>query len=488
MSNAVLKSEIYEPRRPADSLLYQIVNDNLHEFFGILESDTDARGLPYFVKHTFEKFLECGFYENGMTRIGCKDSKCNESYWLPTSCKRRGFCVSCGGRRMNEFAINLDERVIPEVPVRQYVVTVPIPLRYWMLSNHELSLVVNRLIIKAITLLLRKKARRLGVSDGLVGAVTFLQRFGSGLNSHLHYHIVVLDGVFVECPEGKYVPSFISTSITDEDIEALVQRISRCVTKYLVEAGLLEEITLEPTELSNQLNQDESESLSACKNASAKSLIAFGVRSGQRVRRVGAKMFGYGHDRATITGKLCANYGGFSVHAARVVDTYDRDGLRKLISYIARPALSLDRLSLTENGEVRVELKSPWPDGTTALILSPLEMLEKLAALVPYPQKNLVIYSGCLAPNHRARADIVPAKAAPTKVEIGLGSVSHPPRKRYIPWAELLKKTWGIDVFKCRVCGGPTRVMAFISDPVEISKIMRAQNLRARPPPCSGHG
>ena len=136
---------------------------------------------------------------------------------------------------MNEFAISLDERVIPEVPVRQYVVTVPIPLRYWMLANHELSLVVNRLIIKAVTLLLRKKARKLGVSKGLVGAVTFIQRFGSGLNAHLHYHIVVLYGVFAECPEGKYVPNLVSTEITDEDIEALVQRISRCVTKYLVE-------------------------------------------------------------------------------------------------------------------------------------------------------------------------------------------------------------------------------------------------------------
>jgi hypothetical protein len=488
MSNAVLNPVVYEPRRPADSLLYQIVNNNLPEFISILESDPDARGLPSYVLLTFQKFLECGFYENGMTRIACKDSDCKESYWLPTSCKRRGFCVSCGGRRMNEFAINLDERVIPEVPVRQYVVTVPIPLRYWMLSNHELSLTVNRLIISAITLLLRKKARKLGVEKGLVGAVTFIQRFGSGLNSHLHYHIAVLDGVFAECPEDKYVPNFVSTEITDEDIESLVQRISRCVTKYLVKEGLLEEITLEPTDLSSQLSQDESETLSACKDASAKSLIAFGVRSGQKVRRVGAKMFGYGHDRATIIGKLCANYGGFSVHAARVVDTYDREGLRKLISYIARPALSLDRLSLTESGDVKVELKSPWPDGTTALILSPLEMLEKLAALVPYPHKNLVIYSGCLAPNHKARVDIVPAKPTPKKEEPGSPSASPTPRKRHIAWADLLKKTWGIDVFTCRVCAGPTRVMAFISDPVEISKIMRAFNLQARPPPCSIHG
>ncbi len=83
MSNAVLNPVVYEPRRPADSLLYQIVNNNLPEFISILESDPDARGLPSYVLLTFQKFLECGFYENGMTRIACKDSDCKESYWLP---------------------------------------------------------------------------------------------------------------------------------------------------------------------------------------------------------------------------------------------------------------------------------------------------------------------------------------------------------------------------------------------------------------------
>lgn len=486
MLNAVLKSKEYRPRRPAESLLYKVVNDNLDEFYRELESNPDARGLPYFVKGEFEKFLGCGFYESGMTRVGCKDGKCGENYWVPTSCKGRGFCVSCGGRRMNEFAINLDERVIPEVPVRQYVVSVPIPLRYWMLSNHGLTLMVNRIIIRAITSLLRKKARKLGVVDGMAGAVTFIQRFGSGLNSHIHYHIIVMDGVFKKCPEEKYVPEFVPTTIVDEDIEALVKRISRGVTKQLVKKGLLEELTLQPTDNCEQLNQDDSESLSACKSASARSLIAFGVRSGQKVRRVGANIFGYGHEPATITAPLCANYGGFSVHAARVVENDDRPGLRKLISYIARPAISLERLSLTERGEIKVEIKTPWPDGTTALILSPTEMLERLAALVPYPEKNLVIYSGCLAPHHNSRIDIVPAEPDPPKSDSATEADSTTePRKRHIPWALLLKKTWNIDVFTCRKCGGPTRVMAFISDPGDVIKIMAAFNLYCRPPPCS---
>ena len=490
MTSAIQKKTAYTPRRPEDSLLYKVINDSRDEFLRSVDSDPDSRGMPKFVRKEFEKFLGCGFYENGVTRISCKDGKCGEDYWLPTSCKCRGFCPSCGGRRMNEFAINLDERVIPDVPVRQYVVSVPIPLRYLMISNHELTLVINRLIINAIRALLRKKSRKLSVDDGVIGAVTFLQRFGSGLNLHLHYHILVLDGVFKECPDDIYVPEFVPTpDITDADIGDLVRRVSRSVTKYLVRERILEEITLHPAEgIELSLNQDGSEALSACKSASVASRIAFGIRSGKKVRRVGANMFGYGKEKGQITGPLCASYGGFSVHANREVKQYEREELKKLITYIARPAVALDRLSFTDSGDIKVELKTPWPDGSTAIVLSQMELLEKLAALVPYPEKNLVIYSGCLAPNHKMRTDIVPTQnsATPTPGDSASPVEGPPkPRNRHIPWAELLKKTFEIDVFSCRKCGGPTKVMAFIGDPREISKIMKAFKLHSPPPPRS---
>jgi hypothetical protein len=54
-------------------------------------------------------------------------------------------------------------------------------------------------------------------------------------------------------------------------------------------------------------------------------------------------------------------------------------------------------------------LKTPWDDGTTHIVLSPLELLEKLAALVPPPRVNLVRYHGVLAPNAKDRDKIVPA-------------------------------------------------------------------------------
>jgi hypothetical protein len=491
METAAQNLSTYTPRRPQDSILFKVVNDNLEAFLKTAASDPNDSDLPIYVKREFEKFLGCGFYENGVTRVSCKDSKCGDNYWLPTSCKCRGFCPSCGGRRMNEFAINIDERVMPEVPVRQYVISVPFPMRYWLMSNHELTLEVNRIIIRSIRALLRKKSRRKGVANGVIGAVTFMQRFGSGLNSHPHYHILVVDGVFTENEDPELVPEFIEAAPFDDcEIAGLARRICTAVRKHLIKSKYLEAISNEPNpDLEDSLDQSPGVH-AAIKKASLVSRIALGPRAGQKVRRIGPKLFGVGDAKPKITGDLCAEYGGFSVHANTRVPAKDRARLKRLISYVSRPSVSLDRLSFTENGDIEVKLKSAWPDGTTALVLSPFELIEKLAALVPYPQKNLVIYSGFLAPNHSMRRDIVPLDQPPEKsvtesAQIADVAVPVPtkPRSRYIPWAVLLKKTWGIDVFSCRTCGGPTSVRAFISDPAQIQKIMAGCNLHSRPPP-----
>jgi len=491
---AVTNDQIhYEPRRPQDSILFHAVNDNLKDFLSSLEEDPDARGFPDFVRREFEKFLACGFYEKGVTRIGCKDPGCGEDYWLPTSCKCRGFCPSCGGRRMNVFAINLDERVIPFVPVRQYVVSVPIPLRNWMVVNHELTLQINQIIIRAIRAVLRRKARNEGVPDGIIGAVTFIQRFGSALNLNPHFHILCLDGVYEETTAGFRF--FETQPLDDEDASHLVERICRNVTMLLVKEGYLEELSLEPDPDKEDSLNDDSTALSSCKLASVFNRVAFGVRRGLSVRRVGAGQFGYGQGESRITGRLCAQHAGFSLHAATVIDDLDRERLKNLVAYVTRPAVSLKRLSWTETGDIKVTLKTPWSDGTSAIVLSPTELIEKLAALVPYPRKNLVIYSGCLAPNHSLRRFIVPLVILDPQEDNGEDSVvpvaqdqdSIDPveneQDRYIPWAELLKKTFGIDLFTCRKCGGPTIVKAFITDPQEVKKIMNHFGIEPRPPP-----
>jgi len=103
---------------------------------------------------------------------------------LPFSCKRRGFCPSCAARRMAQTAAHLVVRVLPWVPTRQWVVSVPIPLRYWMAASQDLTAQVHTIIRTTIGQYYVNQAVTRGAPRAAIhpGSVTFLQRFGSALN------------------------------------------------------------------------------------------------------------------------------------------------------------------------------------------------------------------------------------------------------------------------------------------------------------------
>ena len=95
---------------------------------------------------------------------------------------------------------------------------------------------------------------------------------------------------------------------------------------------------------------------------------------------------------------------GFSLHAATRVEATDRVQLEKLCRYVIRPPLAAGRLQILDAEHVAFSLQSIGSDGTYQIVLSPEELLEKLAALVPPPRLNLVRYHGVLAPNASGRA------------------------------------------------------------------------------------
>src|SRR5262249_17505127 len=131
----------YEPRDPSRTVLYTMIADHLETFLASLDADPHATCLPPYVQREFSNYLQCGILAHGFLRLGC-DTYQNELL-LPFSCKRRGFCPSCAGRRMAQTAAHLVERVIPWVPTRQWVVSVPIPVRYWMVSSQDLTAKVH---------------------------------------------------------------------------------------------------------------------------------------------------------------------------------------------------------------------------------------------------------------------------------------------------------------------------------------------------------
>jgi hypothetical protein len=132
--------------------------------------------------------------------------------------------------------------------------------------------------------------------------------------------------------------------------------------------------------------------------------------------------------------------------------------------YIARPAVSEKRLSLTGQGKVRYELKTPYRDGTTHIIFEPLDFIAKPAALVPKPRVNLTRFHGVFAPNSK-HCVVTPAgrgKGSKTKSPNGSQGQNSFERRAAMTWAQLLKRAFNIHIETCRKCGGSIIVIASI--------------------------
>ena len=139
--------------------------------------------------------------------------------------------------------------------------------------------------------------------------------------------------------------------------------------------------------------------------------------------------------------------GGFSLHAGVATKANERCKLERLCRYITRPAVSTKRLSMTRNGRVRYELKTPWRNGTTHVIFEPLDFISRLVALVPKPRVNLTRFHGVFAPNSKYRALITPVKQGKGKTSRSLGGDTTPAEHRAaMTWAQRLKRVFDIDV------------------------------------------
>jgi hypothetical protein len=193
-------------------------------------------------------------------------------------------------------------------------------------------------------------------------------------------------------------------------------------------------------------------------------------------------------DRPVSKGTLCSQDHGFNLHAATRVAANDKPGRETLCRYILRPPLANDRLHILPDGNVRLGFNRPWSDGTTSIELSPLALIARLAALVPPPRRHVVRYFGVLSSHATSRSEVVPAPATPPAAS---GEQDKPKRRsRYIRWAELLRRVFGIEIL-CTKCKAPLRLIALIKSEDIASKILTAMHLPtevpqlhpARPPP-----
>ena len=181
--------------------------------------------------------------------------------------------------------------------------------------------------------------------------------------------------------------------------------------------------------------------------------IALGPRARQKVLRLRSVP---GRDEKA-TACLCAQAHGFSLHAGVRCGAHQRKELERLCRYITRPAIANERLKRDGSGDVVLQLKSAWRDGTTHIRMSPLEFMQRLAALVPRPRLHLIRFHGVLAPHAGLRAAIVPGLADNTSERADEHAHGAPAR---MGWARLLKRVFDIDLEHCPQCGGDLKIIA----------------------------
>jgi len=457
----------YRRHRPDETLLYLVVSQHYPAF--VEQMAADGRPLPGFVRREFEAYLKCGRLEHGFLRVRCET--CRAEKLVAFSCKRRGWCPSCGARRMVDTAALLVDEVLPEVPIRQWVLSVPFPLRFLFAREPAAMGSVLRLVVRAIEswLIGRSGQRRVNARGG---AVTLVQRFGSALNLNIHYHILALDGVYAADRQGR--PRFVSVPApTSVELNQLLEQIVQRVGRHLERRGLLERDE-EQAWLSEAAG--EPAPLDGLLGASITYRIAVGPQRGERAFLLRTLPPA---DEDSATSDKVARMAGFSLHAGIAARADQRRKVERLCRYIARPAVAEPRLSLTERGEVCYTLKTPYRNGTTHVVFEPLDFIARLAALVPRPRVNLTRFHGVLAPNAKWRGAVTPsgrgrgarAGAHGTGGQAEEGAAERGNRQA-MSWAQRLKRMFRIEIERCGRCGGRMKVIAAIEDPAVIERIL----------------
>jgi len=296
---------------------------------------------------------------------------------------------------------------MPVYPGAQWVLSVPKRLRPFLHHNPDIAGAVLRIFLRAIRTILRRTSPG-APAHAQLGAVSFLHRFGSSLNPHLHFHLVVLDGVFSRGKDGEAF-FHATTLLRPEHWTRLQGVLQRRVLRYFRTRGLLDEFD------------------------------ALDMLSWQ-------------------------GSGGFSIDASVRINGDDRAGIERLLRYCARPPFGLERLHAlagvaslaSPDARLLYRFPKPTPDGRTEIILSPLQLLERLVAFVPPPRMHRHRYHGVLAPHAGLRAAVVAIGRAPAEMpslaDAGTphpvpGHLDEPPRSASparIRWTVLLARIYDV--------------------------------------------
>ncbi|HEX5138832.1 MAG TPA: transposase [Planctomycetota bacterium] len=494
----------YARREPEKSPLHLIVREHLETFLRVAREER-GKDLPRYVEGELRRFIRCGILAHGFLLVACPT--CGDKVVVGYSCKCRGACPSCSARRMCGTAAHLCDHVLPaDVPVRQWVLTVPDEVRRVLALRPDALTACGRLFVEEIARWQKQTAKARGAPDGETGAVTFVQRFHGLIGCFVHFHVVVPDGVFRRDAAGA-VTFHEGPAPSREDIASVAARVGKRMTRWLRRRGLVDDRPIEDR---------GSESLEPSPLEACMQMSLFGGAF-LRLDEAGVPVPVDDQRFATRSkSPWAAEVRGYDVHAGVTVRAHDREGLERLLRYCARAPFSLERISLLPDGRVAYRLRKPRRNGATHLVLEPVAFLARIASIIPPPRFPLVRLAGVFAPCSPWRAAVVaragagspspsPAakperkkkkesgaassvhtgdRAPPSAPRSSLGAGVVKPVGARIDWASLLRRVYLEDVLACP-CGGRRRVLAAVEEPKTIAVLLEQLGLPTEPPPIA---
>jgi hypothetical protein len=261
---------------------------------------------------------------------------------------------------MNEGAANLVDHVLPEdVPIRQWVLTLPHPLRFPLAFGGKVLGAVLRIFTDTVAAWYRARQARRGLPDGACGAVTVIQRASSDLRLNPHFHTLFLDGTYGPGRDDGAPLFHPAPGPSQDEVEAIVQRASKRILRFLERRAL---ITLAPAPGDGEVNVicddaigDEDPLLARLLGAATTGAPPAGPAQKRAPVRIAQDPLA----RPVSRGRLCAQHCGFNLHAATRVAGNDKTGRQTLCRYILRPPLANDRLQVLPDGSIALCLQAP---------------------------------------------------------------------------------------------------------------------------------
>ena len=422
-------------------------------------------------------FLRCGILAHGFVLARYGD--CGWSRPVAFSCKRRGFCPSCIGRRMADFAAHLADRVVPSVPVRQWVLTVPHALRARMMFDPALTSAVLRELIAAVSSWLRRRAHSFGATGTVkTGAIAVIQRFNSAAAASPHFHTLFLDGVFSFAPGGA--PLFHPTPAPrDEDVAHVVAAVCRRVERRLA--------TREPSAAQLRFEEDASAwcALAAASSAGANATGPTTWPPSRPSSRRPRGRRGHRH-RAALRRR------GWLQPSSRDSGGRARSGRSRAHGPLPRAPTARQRSpdSPLPDGRLQLELKRPWRDGFDGVRVHASRADRAARGARPRPRcPPHALLPGVFAPAFAARAahrsrwrapPIAPPAPPPGAPREEAGSAAVPAA---IPPGH--RSSGGVfveDVLECARCHRRMTIVAALTSPPTIERVLRHLGLPTAAP------